>query len=79
MNDSEFFGVCDENYLGEGEKLIPVPYSGRAYRVLECKCEDFYPGNEDCQITWNYFCNENFVAGFGEQLIVSSKEKLILY
>lgn len=75
-DESEIFGICDDDYL-EHSGLIGIRDIGLGYHVLQCKCEEFYPNaQESCTVTWNYFCNENFVAGYGEQMILTSKDSV---
>ena len=65
MHTSELFGYCEadsflEEPLQEVRLLTDI--------VLTCYCPD---DAENCKVTWTYFCKEDYVAGFGESLIIS--------
>lgn len=65
MHTSELFGYCEsdsflEEPLQEVRLLTDI--------VLTCYCPE---DAESCQVTWTYFCKENYIAGFGESLIIS--------
>ena len=65
MHTSELFGYCEsdsflEEPLQEVRLLTDI--------VLTCYCPE---EAESCQVTWTYFCKEDYVAGFGESLIIS--------
>ena len=49
-------------------------YSRLGERTLFCDCNEHFQVQDDesCSTVWKYFCNSNFIAGFGSRLSINS-------